>query len=230
MTVRNDLMNNEFSSVWLEIGLPRQKKFLVSHIYRDWQYLGQQNRDSLTVHEQKRRWELFLQQWESAISERLEIHVQGDFNLNFLDFGNLNVIPSNTQSYKLQSLILSLKDRIIPHGFCQVIEGKTRIWPGAPATLLDHHWTNQEEKVSGTHTYYQGASDHKMICTTRRTKKIISKPKIIKKRNFKDFDPQEFIDAVSKTSWLNIYLCEDLDEAVNLVICRLNRTLDIMAP
>ena len=47
VTLRDDLMDEEFSSVWLEVGLSRQKKFLVSHIYRDWQYLGQQNQDSL---------------------------------------------------------------------------------------------------------------------------------------------------------------------------------------
>ena len=35
--VRNYLKNDEFSSVWIEVGLSRQKKFLVSHIYGDWQ-------------------------------------------------------------------------------------------------------------------------------------------------------------------------------------------------
>ena len=230
VTVRNDLMNEEFSSVWLEVGLTRQKKFLISHIYRDWQFQGQQNVDSLTVPEQRRRWDLFLQQWEIAISEGLEIHSQGDFNLNFLDFNKLDTLPINSQSYKLKSLILALKDRIIPHGFCQLIEDATRIWPGATASLLDHHWTNQEEKITYSHAYFQGASDHKMICVTRRTKKIISKPKIIKKRNFKNFNQEAFISEVSRTSWLDVYLCEDLDKAVNLVTGKLNRILDIMAP
>ena len=36
---RHDLMNDKFSSIWLEVTLPRQKKFLVCHAYRDWQYL-----------------------------------------------------------------------------------------------------------------------------------------------------------------------------------------------
>ena len=66
--VRNDLMNDEFSSVWLEVGLPRQKKFLVSNLYRDWQYIRQHNHDSLAIPEQLIRWDGFLQQWERAIS------------------------------------------------------------------------------------------------------------------------------------------------------------------
>jgi hypothetical protein len=39
--VRKDLMNDSFSSIWLEINLPRQKKFLVCHAYREWQYMNQ---------------------------------------------------------------------------------------------------------------------------------------------------------------------------------------------
>ena len=62
VNVRDDLMNEEFSSIWLELGLPRQKKFLVSHIYRDWQYVRQQNHDSLSIAEQIRRWDIFIQQ------------------------------------------------------------------------------------------------------------------------------------------------------------------------
>ena len=31
--VRNDLMNDVFSSVWLELGRPRQKKILLCNVY-----------------------------------------------------------------------------------------------------------------------------------------------------------------------------------------------------
>ena len=229
-TVREDLMDEEFSSVWLEVGLPRQKKFLVSHIYRDWQFIRQQNQNSLTIPEQLRRWDIFIKQWEKAISLGSEIHVQGDFNLNFLDFQDLDNLNSSTQSSKLSSLILALKTRIIPQGFCQVVQGITRMWPGTESTLLDHHWTNREDKVAAVHEYFQGASDHKMICITRTTKRIISKPKLIRKRIFKDFEPQSFLEAVSKTSWLDVYLCEDLEMAVNMVSEKLNTILDEMAP
>ena len=46
---RSDLMNDTFSSVWLEIGLPRKKKILVCNLYRDWQYLGQESDESLST-------------------------------------------------------------------------------------------------------------------------------------------------------------------------------------
>ena len=34
--LRPDLMCNTYSSVWLEVGLPRHKKFLVCQTYREW--------------------------------------------------------------------------------------------------------------------------------------------------------------------------------------------------
>ena len=41
--VREDLMSDEFSSIWLQIGLPGKRKFLVCQLYREWRYLGQPN-------------------------------------------------------------------------------------------------------------------------------------------------------------------------------------------
>ena len=52
--VRHDLMNDKFSSIWLEVGLPRQKKILIiCNAYREWQYLGQKDdSSSLTINQQ----------------------------------------------------------------------------------------------------------------------------------------------------------------------------------
>ena len=79
--VRHDLMTDTFSSVWLEVGLSRQKKFIVSNIYRDWKYMGQGNQESGTMAAQLSRWESFIQKWELAIASGKEIHVLGNTNL-----------------------------------------------------------------------------------------------------------------------------------------------------
>ena len=44
--LRLDLMDDEFSSVWMEVGLKNQKKILLCQAYRDWQYLDQANEGS----------------------------------------------------------------------------------------------------------------------------------------------------------------------------------------
>ena len=88
----------------------------------------------------------------------------------------IHYASQNNSGVGMGYLINAFRDRIIPHGFCQLVQGVIRTWPGAESTLLDHHWTNHQEKVSDVHAYFQGASDNKMICCIRRTKKVISKP------------------------------------------------------
>ena len=78
--VRNDLISDEFSSIWLELGLPGKRKFLVCQLYRERRYLGQEDRgvQSNTIQEQMRRWVIFLDQWETALETGKEVIVLGD--------------------------------------------------------------------------------------------------------------------------------------------------------
>ena len=67
--LRPDLMSDTCSSIWLEVGLPRHKKFLVCQTYREWQLLNQgHDNSSLAVTEQLARWTDFLDQWEKALN------------------------------------------------------------------------------------------------------------------------------------------------------------------
>ena len=38
---RPDLEENILSTIWLEVGMPRQKKILVANVYREWKYMNQ---------------------------------------------------------------------------------------------------------------------------------------------------------------------------------------------
>ena len=60
--VREDLMSDWFSSIWLEVGFPGRARFLVCNLYREWQYLGQDDHSSLYISEQLARWIIFLEQ------------------------------------------------------------------------------------------------------------------------------------------------------------------------
>ena len=106
----------------------------------------------------------------------------------------------------------------------------TRIWPGQDSSLLDHHWTNKPEKILNSKTFHQGSSDHKLIISVRHTKAVLSKPRLIKKRCFKDFSPQNFVKAVQKLTWFEVYMTEDTESAVRIVTEKLTTILDVMAP
>ena len=53
---RHDLENDTVSSVWLESGLPRQKKILMCNAYHEWKYLNQDTAVSGTLAAQGERW------------------------------------------------------------------------------------------------------------------------------------------------------------------------------
>ena len=45
-SLQQDLMSDNFSSIWMEVGLPRKQKILVCQLYREWQYLGKADSES----------------------------------------------------------------------------------------------------------------------------------------------------------------------------------------
>ena len=78
-------MNDGYSSIWMQVGLPRHKQILVCQTYREWQLLHQADTSSKSVAAQLDRWIMFLDQWERALDSGLEVVVCGDMNINHLD-------------------------------------------------------------------------------------------------------------------------------------------------
>ena len=103
--VREDLMSSSFSSIWLELGLPGKKKFLVCQLYREWQYMGQADRDSRSIPQQMVRWLMFLEQWERALASEKEVIVLGDVNLDHLKFDDAG---------QLQPLVDKMFEHVTP--------------------------------------------------------------------------------------------------------------------
>ena len=105
-----------------------------------------------------------------------------------------NPDPSNT-SYKLRGLIENLFEKILPLGAVQCVKGATRFENGAAPSGLDHFWTTHPTKLSDVHTYFHGSSDHKVILGTRFTKSLVTSPKFVKKRSYKQFDESRFLES-----------------------------------
>ena len=69
-----------------------------------------------------------------------------------------------------------------------------------------------------------------LIHAVRYSRSIKSSSKYVRKRSYKHFNPGDFEAAVQQLSWLDVYLCEDLDSAVQLLSDKLTFILDGMAP
>ena len=226
---RHDLENDTIPAVWLEVGLPRQKKILIGTMYREWQLLQQGDRTSRSIPAQLERWSSFLNMWETALMEGREVLVMGDMNLDFMKWCNPN-LDDNDSAVRLKPLIDELFTRIFPHGVSQLVKQGTRVWPGQSDSGLNHVYSNKPEKLSDISLEISGGSDHKILRFTRFTRSMSRSVKYVRKRSFKNFKPEDFLAAVKNISWLDLYMSEDPSEAVRLLTTKLGRILDTMAP
>ena len=219
--VREDLMSSSFSSIWLELGLPGKKKFLVCQLYREWQYMGQADRDSRSIPQQMVRWLMFLEQWERALASGKEVIVLGDVNLDHLKFDDAG---------QLQPLVDKMFEQVYPHGVYQCVQGPTRSWPGQTDSGPDHIYTNRPEKLSKPEVQFRGFSDHRLIFATKYCKNIRQNIRYCKKRSYKNFHEQEFLAEVQQLSWWDVYSSNEVDEAVHLFTKKLTDILKRRAP
>ena len=220
---RYDLEDKNISSIWLEVGLPRQRKFLVCHAYREWRHLYQGDHSSGTLEAQHDRWRQFLTQWERALNENKEVIVAMDANIDFLKW------TSDTLQPGVKPLVNDLFSNIFPLGVSQMVNSPTRYWPGQPPSGLDHLYTNRPNKLSEVFSEHAG-SDHKLIKVTRSAKSIARNSRYVRKRCYRDFDERKFREEVSRLSWHELYLCEDVEQAVYILTSSLNTILDQLAP
>ena len=222
--LREDLMSDNFSSIWVELSVPGQSRtILVSNIYRDHQWMNQgEDRSSKSEEAVMDRWCTYLGQWERALQSGAEVHSMGDFNLD-----SESLHGSNGRH---QPLVDALLRQVAPLGVVQCAPGGT--WTpqgrqrGRPAGL-DHHWTNRPEKLSPVEALAMGHSDHKLISAVRYTK-ILKEvgQKYTRKRSYKKFDKSKFEEELRKISWWQVYQCESVDEAVMVFSKCLTSILD----
>ena len=226
---RVDLEDKRISAIWLEVGLPHKKKILVCQGYREWKYLGQADQSSGAIGAQLDRWSVFLALWEQALVEGKEVIVMMDANLDFIKWTNSNLPPSDNTA-KLKPLIDLLFEKIFPLGVSQVVTVATRSWPGQEDSGLDHIYTNKPDKVSSVQAEFKGGSDHKLIQITRFAKSIQRTVRYVRKRVFKNFDENEFKQAVQQLSWWELYSSNDPEEAAEILTRKITTILDSMAP
>ena len=228
--VRSDLMSPNFSSVWLECGLPNKKKILVCNLYREWQLLGQGgDKSSKEITQQLHRWVIFIDQFERALASGKEVYCMGDVNLDFLTWTKTD-LDQNHKSVRLKQLIDELFNRIFIRGVKQCVTSATRSWPGQPDSGLDHFYTNSPNKISPVQVSFEGGSDHRVIHAVCFSACIKTQVKYVQKRSYKNFDCLSFLDEFRKISWWDLYSSEDVDEAVEIFTTKFCSVLDKFAP
>ena len=148
-----------------------------------------------------------------------------DTNLEFLKWTKAD-LPANDTTRRLLPLIEVLFASIFPQGVSQLVTSATCSWPGQADSGLDHIYSNKPDKLSNVYTEYSGGSDHKLIKVTMFAKSMSRNARYVRKRSFKNFDAKDFCLAVKNISWFDLFMCEDVHMATDLLTSKLNIILD----
>merc|ERR1712240_894556 len=165
---RQDLEDDETSTVWIELKIPKQKSVLIASIYRQWSLpkaLGILK--SNNMHNQYNRWTMVLDKWTRAYKEKKEIIVLTDDNIDH------NNSTFNT-NYKVGSIKDMTVDFLTSHNYTTHNDEHTYYIRQDPTSCIDHIYSNCPQKITGVTTHNTGKSDHSILTAIYHTKAPIA--------------------------------------------------------
>merc|ERR1712240_896013 len=129
---RADLEDAETSTVWIELKIPRNKPILVASIYRQWSLPQILNiKDSHGIIQQTERWDKVLEKWEKAISEKKEVIVLTDDNM---DHENKNY----NNKYRIKAIKEKTMQFLTEHNITTHNKEPTYFVNQTPISCIDH--------------------------------------------------------------------------------------------
>ena len=181
---RSDLNNPDLEDLWFEILLPKSKPLYIGVCYRT-------NRITKCFD--------YLENTLSKLRSDCDFIVLGDFNVCLIKSKGKLV-----NSYRQLLNFFSSK---------QLIKEPTRITETS-ASLLDHIFTNNTEKIYQSGVLNKGISDHLIVyCSRKVLRGQIGKHKTIKIRSLKNYSPIEFLSKLRNVDWTNVTNCTNVNEA-----------------
>ena len=141
----------------------------------------------------------------------------------------------NDENFAQKELADLTHNFLLETSCCHLVKGFTRSEVGPQGEIsrscIDHLYTNVPDKISAPELVAVGSSDHLGIVIKKFTKAPKIKPKIIQKRNYKNFIIENFLNDIL-TSHLNedVTACDDLEAAAEMFQNSFGEILDKHAP
>ena len=216
-------------SIWLRGSYMNCKNMYFCHAYRE-----HVSTMGSTINSQKQYLSKLLAQWESATeynaaTEPNEVHVMLDMNL---DYHPSKWLQSN---YHLCSLTKLVQSTCNAFNFSQLVNEPTRamfnsVSNTTDVSCIDHIYCNYRHKCSPPKVLVSGASDHDILSYVRYSKRQPSPARTIRRRSYKSFVEEAFLEDLSAIDWTDVYTCEDLDRAVDIFTWKFRAVLNHHAP
>ena len=224
-----DLQNDDVQSIWVKAGFKNSKKIYFCHTYRE-----HMSSMGASLGYQRSMLDKFLAQWEEAVEhgntdDDNEVHIMGDMNLDALNSRWLD------PSYHLVTLSKQVQSACNTLDFSQMVTLPTRFQYNSVSvttaiSCIDHMYTNRKFRCSSVNVFPFGGSDHDMIGYTRFTKVPPEPARTIRKRSYKNFEIDKFLQELSRVDWTEVYHCQDVDSAAATFTSKFVDVLNSHAP
>ena len=139
--------------------------------------------------------------------------------------GDINLDSNNGKwldsKYYLVSLARMVQNCCISNNFHQMVTDITRVQFDSikkkiRVSCIDHLYTNAKHRISTVKVIGWGSSDHNAICYTRFSKEPKPSARTIRKRSYKYFDADKYLEDMSKVEFSDVYSFVDVDTAAYL--------------
>ena len=177
---------------------------------------------------------MFVDQCENALihgnpAEPDEIFILGDMNLDSFKDRWLQ------RDYSLYCLAQIIHEFCNSNNVSQLVTEITRAQYNSVAkktdiSCLDHIYTNCKYKCSVPTVTNFGDSDHNIVGFTRLSKEPPAPTRTIRKRSYKYFDKEQFLEDLSEVDWNEVLACRGVDEAVTCFKLKFKYVLNMHAP
>ena len=167
--------------------------------------------------------------WQRCTETNKDFVSLGDMNLCALNWSDIN--------YNHTSLANVVHNFMLSENCHQLINDYTRIRNVGGViqrSCLDHITSNCISKMSTPEIFGLSKSDHLGISIIKSSKEIRTSPKMTKKRVYKEFCKEKFLNEIKEAKkqgqFEEIYLEEDIDKATEIFTSSFNSILNRHAP
>ena len=142
------------------------------------------------------------------------------------------MVRFRVQSCNTGRIVLSCCNNI---NFCQVVDKVTKVQFNSVrnqtvASCIDHVYTNSKHRISPVRIISCGTSDHDAIAFLRYSKEPHAPSRTIRKRSYKNFNREEYLNYISSIDFSDVYSCQEVDDAAALLTSKLVGVLNCHAP
>ena len=221
--LREDLMTEDFSSIWISISpFITGKRYNLCAFYREWNSNGNVSNSA-----QSERIQIFLEQIGKATVRNDRVLIMGDLNLCSNKWDDKN--------YPHKSLADEWRSGIAKYGMQHINLGSTYFSNHSDKSgnfaesALDHLYTNFTGHLIETKILPNSSTDHLPIQAKLAIKQK-SKQKVILKRTMKKFNEKRFCRDLALQPWEKLVETEDVNKMVEMYTKFITKTLDNHAP